>query len=181
MERLQEKYNTKVAPKIMKDFNLSNVMEVPKIQKVCINSGIGEFRENKDSVESFVNDLASISGQKPHPRGARLSEAGFKIRKGEVVGYSVTLRKDKMWAFLDKFINIALPRVRDFRGVKEDAFDTNGNYSIGIKEHVIFPEVDANTTKGIRNMQITIVFSSKDKDKNKTVLTELGMPFTKGK
>lgn len=179
MNRLREKYNKEIVKKIQKEFNLSNGMEVSRIEKVSINAGIGDFRENKEAVESFVHDLVQLAGQKPSPRKARLSEAGFKIRKGDIVGYNVTLRGERMWAFLDKFISVALPRVRDFRGLKVTSFDANGNYSTGIKEHVIFPEVNPNTTKGIRHMQVTVVFSSKNKDMNSALLREMGMPFEK--
>ena len=179
MNRLQKKYLEEIAPKIKKELNLSNVMEVPMIQKVSINAGIGSFRENREGVETFVADLAAFAGQKPYPRGARKSEAGFKIKEGDVVGYAVTLRGERMWAFLDKFINVALPRVRDFRGLSEESFDQSGNYSVGIREHVIFPEVNPNTIKGLRSLQVTIVMSAKDKEKNKVLLREIGVPFRK--
>jgi large subunit ribosomal protein L5 len=179
MNRLKEKYMKQIVPAAKKEFKLSNVMEVPVIKKVSINAGIGAFRDNREAVDSFITDLSALAGQKPYPRAARLSEAGFKVRKGDVVGYTITLRREKMWAFLDKFINLALPRVRDFRGLSETAFDQDGNYSVGIKEHVIFPEVNPNTTKGIRSMQITIVTNSRDKKANQFILKELGMPFRK--
>lgn len=179
MNRLKQKYIENIVPAVKKEFKLPNVMVVPRLQKISINAGIGSFRENREAVDTFVGELAAMAGQKPYPRTARLSEAGFKVRKGDVVGYAVTLRGDRMWAFLDKFINIALPRVRDFRGLKDTAFDEVGNYSVGVKEHVIFPEVNANVTKGIRSMQLTIVTNSKNKDLNRFVLKELGMPFRK--
>jgi large subunit ribosomal protein L5 len=179
MNRLKQKYIENIVPAVTKEFKLENVMVVPRLKKVSINAGIGSFRDNREAVDLFVSELASMAGQKPYPRTARLSEAGFKVRKGDVVGYAVTLRGDRMWAFLDKFINIALPRVRDFRGLKDTAFDEEGNYSVGVKEHVIFPEVNANTTKGIRSLQLTIVTNSKDANLNKFVLKELGMPFRK--
>lgn len=179
MNRLREKYEKEIAPKMQKDLKISNVMALPKILKISINSGIGPFRENREAVESFQEELSALSGQKAYPRKARKSEAGFKIRKGDIVGYSVTLRGDKMWAFLDKLINIAIPRVRDFRGLSDESFDDNGNYSLGIKEHVIFPEVNPNTTKGIRSLQLTIGFSTSDTEHNKYLLNSLGMPFRK--
>lgn len=179
MNRLKEAYKTQIAPKLQKDFNLSNVMEVPRIQKVSINAGIGGFRDNREAVESFVSELAALAGQKPYPRKARMSEAGFKVRKNDVVGYSVTLRGERMWAFLDKFVNIVLPRVRDFRGLSTDSFDENGNYSIGLREHVIFPEVNPNAVKGIRSMQVTVVMDGKGKEVNLALLRELGFPFKK--
>jgi len=177
MERLKEKYLKEIAPKLVKQFKLSNVMEAPKILKVSVNSGIGPFRENKEAVESFAEELSNISGQRAFARKAKKSEAGFKIKQGDVVGYAVTLRGDRMWAFVDKLINIAFPRIRDFRGFSNDSFDGEGNYSVGIREHVIFPEVNPNTTKGIRSLQVTIVFSTKDKEKNQSLLKELGFPF----
>ena len=178
MSRLKEEYKNKIAPKIKKDFDLKNVMEVPGIAKVTLNSGIGSFRENREAVDSFVEEFSNLSGQRVYERKARKSEAGFKIKQGDIVGFSVTLRGDKMWAFLDKLINVAFPRIRDFRGFNPDSFDINGNYSLGIKEHVIFPEVNPNITKGIRSLQITIVFNKKDIEKNKFLLKELKFPFS---
>jgi len=181
MNRLKDQYNKIVAPKIVKEFKLENVMEVPKIIKVAINSGIGPFRENKEAVESFAEELSNIAGQKACPRKVKKSEAGFKIKQGDTVGYAVTLRGERMWAFLDKLINIAFPRIRDFRGFSDSSFDQDGNYSIGIKEHIIFPEVNPNTTKGIRNLQITIVFDKKEVEKNKYLLKEFSFPFSEEK
>jgi large subunit ribosomal protein L5 len=179
MNRLRKEYIEKIIPKMMKEFNLSNIMEAPSVQKISINAGIGNFRENREAVDAFIEEFSAISGQKPSPKAARLSEAGFKIKKGDVVGYSVTLRNERMWAFLDKLISIALPRVRDFRGLNANSFDEIGNYSLGIKEHTIFPEVNPSRTRGIRSLQVTIVLSSKDKDKNEFLLKQLGMPFKK--
>lgn len=177
--RLQEKYRKEVIPALQKELGLSNVMEVPKIKKVIINAGIGPFRESKEAVATFEQELAAIAGQKPNERRARKSEAGFKIRQNDVVGYAVTLRGARMWAFLDKLINVVLPRVRDFRGLSRTSFDKDGNYSIGVKEHTIFPEVNANTTKGIRTMQVVIVTDAKDKEKSEKLLSLIGFPFTK--
>jgi len=179
MSKITDLYTDKIVPNMVKRFGLSNKMEVSKPMKICVNSGIGDFRDNKEAVESFVHDLSQLTGQKPYPRKARLSISGFKIRKGDVVGYLTTLRGKRMWSFLDKLINAALPRVRDFRGLKRSAFDKDGNFSLGIQEHVIFPEVNPNTTKGIRNLQISIVFSSSNKEMNEAVLEELGMPLKK--
>lgn len=178
MNRLKEQYNKIVAPKILKEFNLKNVMEAPKITKININSGIGSFRDNKEAVESFVEEFSNFSGQKVYPRSAKKSEAGFKIKQGDVVGYAVTLRGERMWAFFDKLVNIAFPRIRDFRGFNPESFDEGGNYSVGLREHVIFPEVNQNTTKGIRSLQVTIVFSTKDIEKNRFLLKEFGFPFS---
>src|SRR3989339_168070 len=179
MNRLREKYLKEIAPKLVKELALSNVMQVPSISKISVNAGIGSFRDNKEAVASFESEFTSFAGQKPRARKARVSVAGFKVRKGETVGYSVTLRGDKMWAFLDKLVSVSLPRVRDFRGLSEEAFDEIGNYSLGIREHVIFPEVNPNTTKGIRSMQITVVFNTRETEHNKYLLAGLGMPFRK--
>ena len=177
--RLYKKYKETIAAKIQKELGLENVMQVPRLQKIAINVGVGGFRENREALDSFVSELVDITGQKPYHRKARLSEAGFKIKQGDIVGYAVTLRGNKMWAFLDKFVNIALPRVRDFRGLESEAFDNAGNYSVGIREHVIFPEVNQNAVKGIRGLQVKIVMSGRDKEMNKTLLSALGMPFKK--
>lgn len=177
MNRLKEKYIEKVRSAVSKQFELKNVMQVPQIKKVVLNAGIGPFMDNKEAVDSFVEELSNIAGQKAYPRKARLSEAGFKIKQGDVVGYAVTLRGERLWAFLDKLINIAFPRIRDFRGFSVESFDSSGNYSVGIREHTIFPEVNPNTTKGIRSMQVSIVFDSDKKEMNKFVLSELGFPF----
>jgi large subunit ribosomal protein L5 len=177
--RLKEKFNKTILPTLLKKNPDWNIMETPKILKVSVNSGIGPFRDNKEAVESFAEELGAITGQKPAKRLAKTSEAGFKIKQNDLVGFTSTLRGAKMWAFLDKLISIALPRVRDFRGLKDTAFDVNGNYSLGIKEHVIFPEVNPNTTKGMRSLQVTIVMRGKDTEAKKALLTELGMPFRK--
>jgi large subunit ribosomal protein L5 len=179
MNRLYKRYLEFIEKDGKKELGISNVMEVPRILKIKVNAGIGSFRENREAVESFVEELTNICGQRPYMRKAKKSEAGFKIKQGDIVGYSVTLRGARMWAFLDKVINVALPRVRDFRGMSPDSFDENGNYSIGIKEHVIFPEVNANITKGIRSLQATIVFNYDDVEKTRSVLKGLGFPFRK--
>lgn len=178
---LKEKYLKEIVPQIAKEHELKSIMEVPRLRKIVVNAGIGEFRENREAVESFVSDLSMLLGQRPYPRKARLSEAGFKIKQGDIVGYSATLRGDRMWAFLEKLINIAIPRIRDFNGLGDSSFDQSGNYSLGISEHIIFPEVNANTTKGIRSLQITIVSSSNDLKLNKELLKKLGMPFKEDK
>lgn len=179
MNRLKEKYTKEIVSKIKKDFNLSNVMEVPRLLKVSVNSGVGNFRDNKEAFETFSQELTEIAGQKIFQRKARMSEAGFKMKKGDIVGLAVTLRGERMWAFIDKLNSVVLPRVRDFRGISVESFDQDGNYSLGIKEHTIFPEVNANTTKGIRGLQITVVMSSSDTKMNREVLTQLGFPFRK--
>jgi len=179
MNRLKESYFKTIKNQLVSELNLGNIMQVPSLEKIVINSGIGAFRDNKDSLDSFYNEITSISGQKPTFRRARISEAGFKVRKNDLVGITVTLRGEKMWDFLEKFISVSLPRVRDFRGVSSKAFDKLGNYSIGIKEHIIFPEVDPNKTKGIRSMQITLVFKNGSPVNSSLLLKKLGMPFSK--
>jgi large subunit ribosomal protein L5 len=179
MNNLKELYKNKIKPELIKDLNLSNIMEVPSLEKIVINSGIGAFRDNKDSLDSFYNEFMSLTGQKPNFRKARFSEAGFKVRKNDLVGVTVTLRGEKMWDFLEKLISVSLPRVRDFKGVSKKAFDKLGNYSIGIKEHIIFPEVDANKTKGVRSLQINFVFRNGTPVNSSKLLEKLGLPFSR--
>ncbi|MCA9308343.1 MAG: 50S ribosomal protein L5 [Patescibacteria group bacterium] len=176
--RLANRYK-ELAPKLMSDLGLDNVMEIPRIQKVVINAGIGNIKDNREHIEAFEHDLSVIAGQKVSVRKARLSEAGFNLRKGANVGLTVTLRNQSMWTFLDKLINIALPRVRDFSGVSTTSFDAFGNYSLGILEHTIFPEVNPNVVKSIRGLQITVVVRAKNSAHSKALLQELGMPFRK--
>jgi large subunit ribosomal protein L5 len=179
MNRLKEVYFNTIKKDLIKELNLANIMQVPSLEKIVINSGVGAFRDNKDALDSFYNEITSISGQKPTFRRSRISEAGFKVRKNDLVGITTTLRGERMWDFLEKFISVSLPRVRDFRGVSVKAFDKLGNYSIGIKEHIIFPEVDPNKTKGIRSMQITLVFKNGNPVNSMYLLKKLGMPFSK--
>jgi len=179
MNQLKELYTTEIKNNLVKELALENVMQIPVLEKIVINTGIGKFRDNKDSVDSFFQEITSISGQKPTFRKSRVSEAGFKVRKNDTVGITVTLRGERMWSFLQKLISVSLPRVRDFKGLSNTAFDKSGNYSIGVREHIIFPEVDANKTKGIRSMQITLVFKNSNKEKSKKFLTLLGIPFSK--
>jgi large subunit ribosomal protein L5 len=179
MNRLKNLYTTKLKSELLKDLGLKNVMEVPSLQKIVINSGIGSFRDNKDALDSFFNEFMSLSGQRPNFRKARFSEAGFKVRKNDLVGLTVTLRGEAMWDFLEKLISVSLPRVRDFRGVSKKAFDKLGNYSVGIKEHIIFPEVDANKTKGIRSLQVNFVFKNGSQVNSYKLLEKLGLPFSR--
>lgn len=179
MNQLKNLYTTKLKSELIRDLSLDNVMQSPVLEKIVINTGIGKFRDNKDAVDSFFQEITSISGQKPTYRKSRVSEAGFKVRKNDTVGITVTLRGERMWSFLEKLITVTLPRVRDFKGVSNNSFDKSGNYSIGIREHIIFPEVDANKTKGIRSMQMTMVFKNSNKEKSKKFLALLGMPFSK--
>lgn len=179
MNRLKELYTSKIRSELLKDLSLSNVMQVPSIEKIVVNAGVGAIRDNKDVFDSYHGEITSLTGQKPTIRKARISEAGFKVRKNDNVGITVTLRGERMWDFLEKFISVSLPRVRDFKGVSRKSFDKLGNYSIGIREHIIFPEVDPNKTKGIRPMQITIVFKNGNPTNSMKLLEKFGMPFTK--
>lgn len=176
---LSKSFKTDIVPKLMQELGLKNPMEVPKLLKVSVNAGVGSFRDNKEALETFTSELADICGQKPVLKTARISEAGFKIKKGDVVGVSVTLRGERMWAFVEKFISVVLPRVRDFKGVSPASFDKNGNFSVGITEHTIFPEVNPNVVKGIRSLQVTFVTNKAEKEKSKALLSMIGMPFKK--
>jgi len=177
--RLKTKYMEEVVPAMMERFNYKNVMEVPKLEKIVINMGIGEARDNPKVLESAVNELALITGQRPVVTKAKKSIANFKVREGMNVGAKVTLRGDRMYDFLDKFMNIALPRVRDFRGVSDTSFDGRGNYAIGVKEQLIFPEIEYDKVESIRGMDIIIVTSAKTDEEAKVFLEKMGMPFRK--
>jgi large subunit ribosomal protein L5 len=177
--RLKIKYMEEVVPAMMERFNYKNVMEVPKLEKIVINMGIGEARENPKVLEAAVNELAQITGQRPVVTKAKKSIANFKVREGMNVGAKVTLRGERMYDFLDKFMNIALPRVRDFRGVSDTSFDGRGNYAIGVKEQLIFPEIEYDKVESIRGMDIIIVTSAKTDEEAKAFLEKMGMPFRK--
>ena len=179
MNRMQEKYNNEVVPALRKAFDLNNVMEVPRIQKVVVNIGMGEAMDNPKSMEAAVSDLTIITGQKPVMTKARKSIANFKLREGRLIGTKVTLRGDRMWAFLDRLMNTALPRVRDFRGVSGNAFDGRGNYTLGLRDQLIFPEIEYDKIDKLRGMEVTIVTTAKDDDQARTMLQLLGMPFSK--
>jgi large subunit ribosomal protein L5 len=179
MNRMKNLYTTKLKAELLKDLGLENIMQVPTLEKIVVNSGIGSFRDNKDALDSFFNEFMSITGQRPNFRKARFSEAGFKVRKNDLVGVTVTLRGERMWDFLEKLISVSLPRVRDFKGVSKKAFDRLGNYSIGIKEHIIFPEVDANKTKGVRSLQVNFVFKNGSPVNSSKLLEKLGLPFSR--
>jgi large subunit ribosomal protein L5 len=176
---MQEKYNNEVVPALRKAFDLKNVMEVPRIQKVVVNIGMGEAMDNPKAMEAAVNDLTIITGQKPVQTKARKSIANFKLREGRLIGTKVTLRGDRMWAFLDRLMNTALPRVRDFRGVSGNAFDGRGNYTLGLRDQLIFPEIEYDKIDKLRGMEVTIVTTAKDDDQARTMLQLLGMPFSK--
>jgi large subunit ribosomal protein L5 len=176
---MQEKYNNEVVPALRKAFDLKNVMEVPRIQKVVVNIGMGEAMDNPKAMEAAVGDLTTITGQKPVQTKARKSIANFKLREGRLIGTKVTLRGDRMWAFLDRLMNTALPRVRDFRGVSGNAFDGRGNYTLGLRDQLIFPEIEYDKIDKLRGMEVTIVTTAKDDDQARTMLQLLGMPFSK--
>ena len=177
MEKLREQYKNEVIPALMKKFNYKSVMEVPKLEKIVLNVGLGDIRENPKALENTINDLSIITGQKPVITKARKSIAAFKIREGVNMGCKVTLRSEKMYEFAYKFFNVALPRVRDFRGVSANSFDGRGNYSMGIKEQLIFPEIEYDKVDKLRGMDIIFVTTAKTDEEAKELLTLLGMPF----
>ncbi len=180
MNRLKERYQKEVAPALVNELSLENVMQVPRIQKVVVNIGMGEALDNPKALEAAVNDLTQITGQKPVVTKARKSIANFKLREGRLIGAKVTLRGERMWSFLDRLMNIVLPRVRDFRGVSPDAFDGRGNYTLGLREQLIFPEIEYDKIDKVRGMEITIVTSAQNDDQARALLQMLGMPFKKG-
>ncbi len=179
MARLKEKFANDVAPALVEKFHYSSVMEVPKLEKVVVNMGVGEAKENIKALESAVNDLTIIVGQKPVITKAKKSVSNFKIRDGMSIGTKVTLRGNKMYEFVDRLFNVALPRVRDFRGVSSKAFDGRGNYSLGIKEQLIFPEIDYDKVEKVRGMDIIFVTTAKNDEEGRELLKLLGMPFSK--
>ncbi|OOO61309.1 50S ribosomal protein L5 [Clostridium tepidum] len=179
MPRLQEKYEKEVVSALMDKFGYKNIMEVPKLEKIVINMGVGEAKENQKALEAAVEDLAKITGQKPILTKAKKSVANFKIRENMPLGCKVTLRKQKMYEFADKLINVALPRVRDFSGVSSKSFDGRGNYAIGIKEQLIFPEIEYDKIDKIRGMDIIFVTTAKTDEEARELLRFLGMPFAR--
>jgi large subunit ribosomal protein L5 len=179
MNRMQEKYNNEVVPALSKTFDLKNIMQVPRITKVVVNIGAGEALDNPKALESAVADLTTITGQKPVMTKARKSIANFKLREGRLIGTKVTLRGDRMWAFLDRLMSTALPRVRDFRGVSANAFDGRGNYTLGLRDQLIFPEIEYDKIDKLRGMEVTIVTTAKNDDQARVMLQLLGMPFSK--
>lgn len=177
MEKLREQYEKEVVPALMKKFNYKSIMQVPKLDKIVINIGLGETKDNPKALENAVNDLKLITGQKPVITKARKSIAAFKLREGANIGCKVTLRSEKMYEFAYKLFNVALPRVRDFRGVSANSFDGRGNYSMGIKEQLIFPEIEYDKVDKLRGMDIIFATTSKTDEEAKELLTLLGMPF----
>jgi large subunit ribosomal protein L5 len=177
--RLKTKYQNEVAPALMQQFNYSSVMQVPRIEKVCINQGIGDATGDKKLVDNAAAELAIIVGQKAVPTKAKTSISNFKLREGMPIGVRVTLRGERMYEFLDRFLNISLPRVRDFRGVNDKSFDGRGNYTMGITEQIIFPEIDIEKVSKIMGMDVTIVTTAKTDAEAYALLKEMGMPFVK--
>lgn len=180
MNKMKEQYQKEVVPALIKALNVETVMQVPQIKKVVLNIGLGEAMDNPKALDAAVADLTQITGQKPVLTKARKSIANFKLREGRIIGAKVTLRGEKMWAFLDRLMNIVLPRVRDFRGVSPDAFDGRGNYTLGLREQLIFPEIEYDKIDKVRGMEITIVTSATSDDQAAMLLELLGMPFRKG-
>lgn len=177
--RLMKKYKEEIVPALLKKLGCKNVMQVPKLDRIVINMGVGEATQNSKIIDAAVKDLKLITGQQPVVTKAKKSEAGFKLREGVAIGVKVTLRKEKMYEFLDRFINLSLPRVKDFEGVSDKSFDGRGNYSIGIKEQLIFPEIEYDKIEKILGMSITIVTSAETDEACKALLTEFGTPFKK--
>ncbi len=180
MNRLLEQYKNDFAPALQKELGLKNVMQIPKITKVVVNIGVGEALDNPKALDAAVNDLTIITGQKPVVIAAKKAISNFKLREGRQIGVKVTLRGDKMWAFLDRLINVALPRVRDFRGISADSFDGRGNYTLGLTEQLIFPEIQYDKIDKVRGMEISIVTTAETDDHARQLLSKFGMPFRKG-
>jgi large subunit ribosomal protein L5 len=178
MNRLKEKYEKEVSEKLMKEFSIKNKMSLPKVKKVIVNMGIGDSLKNKELVQALKKDIMTITGQVPVERRARVSVASFSLRRGMLVGLKVTLREERMYAFLDKLFSIVLPRLRDFRGVSLKSFDKDGNYTLGIEEHTVFPEIDI-AKSAPHGLEITVVANTKDKERSMKLLSFLGMPFEK--
>ncbi|UFJ40671.1 50S ribosomal protein L5 [Brevibacillus humidisoli] len=177
--RLKEKYLNEIVPSLMAKFNYSSIMQVPKVEKIVINMGVGEAVGNAKALDSAVEDLQIISGQKPVVTRAKKSIAGFKLREGMAIGAKVTLRGERMYHFLDKLMNVSLPRVRDFRGISPKAFDGRGNYTLGLKEQLIFPEIEYDKIDKVRGMDVVIVTSAKTDEEARELLSQMGMPFRK--
>lgn len=179
MARLKDYYKSDVAPALMKKFGYKSVMQIPKLEKIVINVGCGEARENSKVMDAVVKDLAAITGQKPVLTVAKTSIANFKLREGMVIGAKVTLRAEKMYEFMDRFFNVALPRVRDFRGINPNSFDGRGNYTVGLKEQLIFPEIDYDKIDKVRGMDICFVTTANTDEEARELLTLMGAPFAR--
>ena len=179
MARMKDYYKSDVAPALMKKYSYKSVMEIPKLEKIVLNVGAGEARENSKVIDAIAGDLAKITGQKPYICKARKSVANFKLREGMNIGVKVTLRGDRMYEFLDRLFNVALPRVRDFRGINPNSFDGRGNYNMGLKEQLIFPEIDFDKIDKVRGMDICFVTTAKTDEEARELLTLMGAPFSK--
>ena len=179
MSRLMERYQNEVVKSLMEKFNYSSKMQAPKIEKIVLNIGVGDAVSNSKLLDDAVNELTLITGQKPVVTRAKKSIAGFKLREGQAIGCKVTLRGERMYEFLDKLVNVSLPRVRDFRGVSNNSFDGRGNYTLGVKEQLIFPEIDFDKVNKLRGMDIVFVTTAKTDEEGHELLAQLGMPFKK--
>ena len=179
MNRLKEKFVSEITPSLMEKFNYNSVMEVPKVEKIVINMGVGDAVSNAKNLDKAVEELALISGQKPIITKAKKSIAGFRLREGMPIGAKVALRGERMYEFLDKLVSVSLPRVRDFHGVSKKSFDGRGNFTLGVKEQLIFPEVDYDLVDKVRGMDIVVVTTAKTDEESRELLTQLGMPFQK--
>jgi large subunit ribosomal protein L5 len=179
MSRLQDKYLTEVRPKLMKEGGYSSVMEVPALTKIVINIGVGEATQNPKALEAAMDTLTQVTGQRPYVRQAKKSISNFKLREGVAIGCAVTLRRQHMYEFFDRLVNVAIPRIRDFRGINPKSFDGRGNFNIGLREQLIFPEIDYDKIDKIRGMNVTIVTTARTDDEARQLLAELGMPFRK--
>ncbi|NJL01195.1 MAG: 50S ribosomal protein L5 [Spirulinaceae cyanobacterium SM2_1_0] len=176
-QRLKTLYQEKIAPKLVEEFGYTNVHQIPKLEKIVVNRGLGEASQNAKALESSLSELATITGQRPVVTRAKKAIAGFKIREGMPIGVMVTLRADRMYAFLDRLVSLALPRIRDFRGISPKSFDGRGNYSLGIREQLIFPEIDYDSVDQIRGFDIAIVTTAQSDEEGRALLREMGMPF----
>lgn len=179
MNRLQERYENEVVKSLMEKFNYSSKMQAPKIEKIVLNIGVGDAVSNSKLLDDAVNELTLITGQKPVVTRAKKSIAGFKLREGQAIGCKVTLRGERMYEFLDKLVNVSLPRVRDFRGVSNNSFDGRGNYTLGVKEQLIFPEIDFDKVNRVRGLDVVIVTTAQTDEESHELLAQLGMPFAK--
>lgn len=179
VSRYHKFYNDVVVPKLMKELEIKNIMDCPKMEKIIVNMGVGEATQNTKLIDAAMADLTIITGQKPLLRKARKSEAGFKLREGMPIGAKVTLRKERMYDFLDRLVNVVLPRVRDFEGVSANAFDGRGNYSLGLRDQLVFPEIDYDKVEKLLGMSITMVSSAKTDEEGRALLKAFGMPFKK--
>jgi large subunit ribosomal protein L5 len=179
MARLKEKYKTEIVPALMKDFEYDNVMQVPKLDKIVVNIGLGEAIQNAKAIDAAVGDLTQIAGQKPVVTRAKKSIAAFKLREGMPIGAMVTLRGEMMYEFLDRLVAVSLPRIRDFRGISPNSFDGRGNYTLGVREQLIFPEIDYDKIDRTRGLEVTIVTTAKNDDEGRRLLANFGMPFAR--